>query len=916
MEYSIKLSGARQNNLKNLNLEIPLEKMVCITGPSGSGKSSLAFDTLYAEGHRRYVESLSTYARQFFERLPKPDIDSIENICPSIALEQNNPIKNARSSVGTSTEVYDYLRLLFSKLGQAHCPKGHGEIKSESPQSAAEKILAQYSNHPRAYLGFELHQSEEAKSLLEKAFLRFFPSKKDMEPQEIEAFLGKKIKKGALIVTDRLVLRADEKFRLMESLEASFRHGEGSAFLWLPELKEFSTWSSRSSCSVCHTEVPKKSPLLFSFNSPIGACATCKGFGNVLEYDPELIVPNPKLSIDRGAIDAFEKKMMSAARRKLKDWLNKSGFPSSIPFLELSAEQKKEVFHGSGKYKGVLAAFRALERKKYRLHVRVFLRRYQTSRPCPECKGSRLKKESLWIKLFDRDIFELCQIPLDELQDWFQKYSKKLSPAEKILAREILRQIESRLQFLNQMGLHYLNLSRLSKTLSGGESQRINLANQLGAELSGTLYVLDEPSIGLHASDRDRLLDALDDLVLRGNSVVLVEHDLDTIKRANEVIELGPGSGEGGGNVVFQGSQKAFKASKSLTADFLSGTKNIPIPKRRTPKDQWLSIQGAKENNLKNVNLNIPLNCFVGVSGVSGSGKSSLIEKTLYPALARVFESSTEPIGRFSKIFGVDQIEGVCLLDQSAIGKSSRSIPLSVIGGFDEVRKLFSQTSEASRRNLSPSYFSFNIPGGRCETCRGEGYVKTEMYFLDDLYLICEDCEGKRYKKECLQIKLRGKTIADVLNMSVTEAKIFFSHSSSLLPKLQLLEKVGLGYIRIGQSSQSLSGGESQRLKIASEIGSSSKRNLLYLLDEPTTGLHVSEIQLLIRLLNELVEAGNTVLVIEHHLDVLKCVDWLIDLGPKAGKSGGKIVAEGSPEKVARKKTLTGKYLSEILKKS
>jgi excinuclease ABC subunit A len=913
MSHSIRLSGVRQNNLKNLHLEIPLERLVCITGPSGSGKSSLAFDTLYAEGHRRYVESLSTYARQFFERLPKPDIDAIDHICPSIALEQNNPIKNSRSSVGTSTEIYDYLRLLFAKLGRVDCPKGHGEIQSDSPQSAAEKILARFSQAPRAYVGFKLAEDQPASALLESGFLRFFLSPEQMEVLEIADFENQKIKKKSLIVVDRLVLKNDEKFRLMESLETCFRHGDGSAFIWLPELKEFSSWSSLSACSVCQTEVPKVSPLLFSFNSPLGACPECKGFGNVLEYDPELIVPNARLSIDRGAIDAFEKKMMQAGRRKLKDWLKTVDFPTHIPFSELSADQKNLLFNGSGRFKGIIGAFKALEKKRYRLHVRVFLRRYQTNRLCLQCHGSRLKPESLWVKILSKNIFELCQMPLDELQSWFADLALELSPAEKILAKEMLRQIQSRLQFLNQMGLHYLHLARLSKTLSGGESQRINLANQLGAELSGTLYVLDEPSIGLHASDRDRLLDALDDLVIRGNSVVLVEHDLDTIKRADEIIELGPGSGSQGGQIVFQGSQREFKKSKSLTADYLRGRRSIAVPKRRVPKDRWLSLHGAQENNLKRVNLHLPLNCFIGVSGVSGSGKSTLIEKTLYPALARVFESSTENIGRFEKIFGVDQIEGVCLLDQSAIGKSSRSIPLSVIGGFDEVRRLFSQSPEASRRNLSPSYFSFNLVGGRCETCKGDGYVKTEMYFLDDLYLICEDCEGRRYKKECLQIKLRGKTIADVLQMSVSEAKSFFSHTSQLLPKLQLLEKVGLGYIRIGQSSQSLSGGESQRLKIAAEIGSSSKRNLLYILDEPTTGLHVSEIDLLIRLLNDLVDAGNTVLVIEHHLDVLKCVDWLIDLGPRAGKSGGQIVAEGSPEVVAKKNTLTGRYLEALL---
>lgn len=913
MSEYIGIEGARQNNLKNLSLKIPLEQLVCITGPSGSGKSSLAFETLYAEGHRRYVESLSTYARQFFEKVPKPEVDSIDNICPSIAIQQRNPVKNSRSTLGTSTEIYDYLRLLFSKVSDAYCPNGHGKIVSDSPQSAAAHILSQLKEErTRAVVGFFLHDPSSTDALIERGFLRRLKSQKSAEIVDLEEERSKKLKRGSLIVLDRLVLKKSERVRLIEALESSFTHGIGEAFCLLVDDQSFFRFSAKKTCGECGVLIPEKSPLLFSFNSPLGACETCKGFGNVLEYDESLIVPNSRLPLNKGAIEPMTKKIMSAGKRKLNEYLKKSDIPTDIPFAKLTKKQRDKVLRGDGKFKGVFGAFKALEAKKYKLHVRVFLRRYQSSFSCETCEGARLKEEALWFKVGSKNIYDLCSMPLDQLQAWFQDL--KLSRERQELAEELMRQINSRLYFLNRMGLGYLTLHRLAKTLSGGETQRINLANQLGSELSGTLYVLDEPSIGLHSRDRDRLLDSLAELVERGNTVVVVEHDLDTIAKADEVIELGPKSGQSGGEIVFQGSLDYFKNSKTLTGSYLSGKKEIPLPsERREGTALWLSVQGATENNLKKVNLNIPLKRLVGVSGVSGSGKSTLIHQTLYNALARLFHQSTEKIGRFEKIFGADLIKDVRLLDQSPIGKSSRSIPLSVIGAFDEVRKLFSQVPEAQRRRYTPAFFSFNVPGGRCETCQGEGMVKTEMYFLDDLYLTCEDCEGKRFKKEILEIKYRNKNIDDIFQMTVAEAKLFFSGQKNLLTKFQLLEKVGLGYLKLGQPSHGLSGGESQRLKIATEISNVKKKNILYILDEPTTGLHVSEIELLIRLMNELVEAGNTVLVIEHQLDVLKSVDWLIDLGPEAGEKGGKIVAEGRPEDVAQSKTLTGKALAELL---
>jgi excinuclease ABC subunit A len=910
---SIKITGARQNNLKNLSFDLPLEKMVCITGPSGSGKSSLAFDTLYAEGYRRYVESLSTYARQFFERIPKPDVDSIENIAPSIALQQTNPVRNSRSTVGTQTEVYDYLRLLFAKLGQTHCPECQKPIRADTPQSAADSILSKIGEgSDRALVGFLLPSATAADQLLEKGFVRRLKSLSDNEVIEIETDRGKLLKEKTPIIFDRLVVSLKDRHRLVEALEGSFRLGEGLGFVSLMGAQSIQKFSSRFECTACGVSTSKPQPLLFSFNSPLGACDDCKGFGNILDYDKELIIPNTRLSLQRGAIDPFTKPMMKAAQKKLFDFARAEGISLSDPWQELEEDEQKALFYGRGKFKGIRGAFVRLEDKKYKLHVRVFLRRYQSSFLCQACKGARLKSAALNVKIKNKTIADVCEMSLADLESWFSKLS--WSDGEKLVNREILRQIGGRLSFLNRMGLSYLTLARLSRTLSGGESQRINLANQLGAELSGTLYVLDEPSIGLHAVDRDRLIQSLKDLVTMGNSVVVVEHDLDTIQAGEWVIELGPQSGSHGGELVFQGSRESFQKSATLTAQYLRGERFISLPKTyRTKADDWLTLQGCSQNNLKNVNLKIPLNRFVGVSGVSGSGKSTLIHQTLFQAMARLFHQSTDPIGRFQKLFGSERVRGAVMLDQSPIARSGRSIPLTIIGAFDEVRSTFAKAAKNQGRALEPKHFSFNVPGGRCETCSGEGVVTTEMYFLDDVTLPCEDCDGKRYKKEILEIFYRSKNIHDVFNMTVSEAKKFFADNSSLVDRMETLERVGLGYLKLGQNSHGLSGGESQRLRIASELMDRRKKGYLYIFDEPTTGLHISEVSLLIQLLQSLVDSGNTVIVIEHNLDVLKCVDWLIELGPGAGAQGGQIVAEGPPEEVAKLKTQTSPFLKNAL---
>ncbi len=910
---TIKITGAKQNNLKDLHLEIPLESFVCITGPSGSGKSSLAFDTLYAEGYRRYVESLSTYARQFFERVPKPDVDSIDNIPPAIALQQTNPIRNSRSSVGTSTEVYDYLRLLFAKLGKTHCPKCKKEIKAETPQSAADEVLGFLkSEEDRGYVGFFANETLLADQWIERGFLRRLTSLSGGEVVELETERGQKVKSKSPLVFDRFVVGQREKHRLIEALEGSFRKGAGEAFVSLVGKQKTFKFSSQFVCSACEIPVQKPTPLLFSFNSPLGACEHCKGFGNTLNYDEKLIIPNPRLSLDRGAVDPFTKPMMKAAHKKLMEFARTKKISTTKSWQDLFEDDRQLLLNGEGKYKGIFGSFKKLEDKKYKLHVRVFLRRYQGTFLCTLCGGSRLRADALNVLIKSKTIFDVTQMSLGDLEDWFR--TLQWSPGERLINREILRQISSRLHFLNRMGLSYLTLSRLSKTLSGGETQRINLANQLGAELSGTLYVLDEPSIGLHPSDRDRLLDSLKDLVGMGNSIVVVEHDLDTIRHSTHVIELGPKSGREGGQIVFQGTQGEFQKSSTLTAKFLRREERLPTPTtRRTGTSVWLTIQGASENNLKNVSLRIPLGRFVGIAGVSGSGKSTLIHQTLYNALARLLHQSVEPIGKFKKIFGTEYIKGVVMLDQSPIARSTRSIPLTIIGAYDEVRSIYSQSAKASGKALEPKAFSFNLTGGRCDTCQGEGVVRTEMYFLEDLLLMCDDCGGKRFKKEVLDVRYRDKSIFDVFEMTVSEGKKFFSSSQGLVDRMSMLERVGLGYLQLGQNSHTLSGGESQRLRIASELMDRRRKGFLYILDEPTTGLHISEIGLLIKLLQDLVSSGNTVIVIEHNLDVLKSVDHLIELGPGAGEGGGLIVADGTPDDVAKGKTSTAEFLRAVL---
>ena len=911
------VEGARQNNLKNISLRIPHNQVTAITGVSGSGKSSLAFDTLFAEGQWRYVESLSTYARMFLDKVNRPDVDRLINVRPAIAIEQKNPIRTARSTVGTMTEIADLLRLLFAKVGHPVCPDCAIEARSFHPGSVADDLLS-HCGDARAMILFPVTapvpKQDQAflQSLLLHGFTRVRCGEEILDLHETHT-LPKTRPDHLHVILDRLVIREDNRSRLVEAIETAFREGEGLCRVEVID-QGIRTYSTDFRCQQCGRTFDPIRPVLFSFNHPLGACPECKGFGNILRYDPDLVIPDHSKSLAQGAIEPWSKPSGDWWQKQMLLSMKRRGVDLTIPYKDLPQNIQQMLWQGEGKMEGVQQFFEYLEGKRYKLHVRVMLSRYRTPVPCPACEGSRLRPDARYVKIVGKDIHEVSALTIEEAAAWIT--SLTLSPYEYQVARDILRQLTAKLDFLLRVGLNYLTLSRQTRTLSGGEAQRAALANQLGARLVGTLYVLDEPTIGLHPRDTATLAGILQELAVQGNTVVVVEHDRQMMLAADYLIELGPLSGEKGGEVICAAPQQEFIADRrSITPRYLRGEDEIATPRsRRKGNGKILVIAGACENNLKDLFVRIPLGMLVCVTGVSGSGKSTLVEDTLYRAIARAFRVESLPMGKFHAIKGIEHLTGIRLIDQEPIGRTPRSNPITYLRAFDEVRSLFASERDALRRGLTAGHFSFNTTGGRCDRCDGSGVEKLEMYFFEDIYAICEACDGRRFKPDILSIRYRGKTIHEVLQMTVEEALGFFSGSPKLTEKLRLLSSIGLGYLRLGQSATTLSGGEAQRLKIAAELKDSSAKNVLYIMDEPTTGLHVEDIKRLLAILQKLVNSGNTVVVVEHNLDVIKSADWIIDLGPEGGSAGGQIVAEGRPEQVAKvMASHTGRFLAGAL---
>ena len=914
----LRIEGARQNNLKNISLEIPHDRLTVVTGVSGSGKSSLAFDTLFAEGQWRYIESLSTYARMFLDRIDRPDVDRIEHIRPAVALEQKNPVRTARSTVGTATEIYDYLRLLYAKIGHVHCPACGAPAASHSPESIVDSLLEAHRG-ARALITFRLAvpgglpPAELWANLTRRGFARVRVNG-DILDLAAPPPAGLAERREIAVVLDRVVLDSAHRTRLTESVESALREGGGQVEVEVlgagPRV-----FAESFRCSGCGAALERPQPLLFSFNHPLGACPECKGFGNILTYDEARVVPDRTRTLAGGAVEPWthpsgkrhQRELLKAARRRRID--------VDTPWERLPEADRRVVYEGDGAFPGITGFFEEIESYRYKLHVRVFLSRYRSQSPCGTCRGARLKPAALAVRVAGLTIPEFSALTIEAAARLLADL--KLTAWETVVAREILRQLNAKLTFLLRVGLGYLTLARQTRTLSGGEAQRINLANQLGSQLVGTLYVLDEPSIGLHARDTARLADLCKELAQAGNTVVVVEHDREFIAAADHIVELGPGSGDKGGEVVFSGSQAEFqKATRSLTARYVSGRESIPVPPFRRGGRRHLALVGAREHNLKSVTARIPLHTLTVVTGVSGSGKSTLVHDTLYRAVARAFKTAFAPPGAYDGLTGLEYVKGVLLIDQEPIGRTPRSNPITYVKAFDEIRKLLAAQPRARSLGLDAGAFSFNVPGGRCESCRGDGFQKLEMYFFEDVYVSCQECEGRRYRPEVLGVKHRGKHASDVLQMTVDDAVEFFAAQAGLARRLRVLQAVGLGYLRLGQPATTLSGGEAQRLKIAAELGARTTGEMLYILDEPTTGLHLDDVKKLLGVLNRLVDAGNTVVVVEHHLDVIKSADWVIDLGPEGGDDGGEIVAEGTPEAVAQTPgSYTGKFLAELLPK-
>lgn len=910
--HELIIEGAKQNNLGNISLRLPHNTFITITGVSGSGKSSLAFDTIFAEGQWRFIESLSTYARLFLEKLDRPDVESIRNIRPAIALEQRNPVKTSRSTVGTATEIYDYLRLLYAKIAQPHCPKCGHALKAWSPSSTVKELIEKYLNQ-RAMILFDT--DEPPLDLVQKGFHRILINgevKDILSSGEIhESPLHSKI----TVLLDRLVIKDDP--RLSDSIETAWEYGNGSVMVEIiheaPENNELLRFSAELQCPDCNIEIIKPQPLLFSFNHPLGACPECKGFGNILEYSEDRIVPNRDITLEEGAIEPWSKPSNKWWYRQFAKVAKTHGIRLNVPYKELSDKARKMIFTGASDFYGMNEFFEYLESRRYKLHVRVFLSRYRKAVTCRQCRGSRLRPEALAFTIGGLNIPQLSDMSITQMKVYFLKLA--LTDYEREISAEILRQINLKLDFLMRVGIGYLTLNRESKTLSGGESQRINLANQLASKLTGTLYVLDEPTVGLHPRDVSRIAEILKELAAAGNTVIVVEHDKGIIDSSDWVVELGPGGGRNGGQLLFSGWRKDFLKTDTLTAKYLKNIKLIPVPeKRRKGTGKKLSIKDAYGNNLKHIDITIPLQTLTCITGVSGSGKSTIVEDTIYRALALSFKLEFEPSRPFNSIQGFEYLKGVKIIDQHPIGKSPRSNPVTYIKAFDHIRKIFAEQPRSKTLGYTPGHFSFNTEGGRCDACQGAGSQKLEMYFFEDLYVTCEECSGRRYKPEILSVTYNGKNIYEVLELTVDEATEFFRSAPALTNKLGLMASVGLGYLRLGQPATTLSGGEAQRLKICEELGVLNRRDYLYILDEPTVGLHPDDIKKLLTVLNALVDAGNTVLLVEHNPDVIKCADWIIDIGPEGGDEGGYVVAEGTPEDVVtEERSHTGRFLRGYL---
>ncbi|MEK5419694.1 excinuclease ABC subunit A [Paenibacillus odorifer] len=935
---NIVIKGARAHNLKNIDVTIPRDRFVVLTGLSGSGKSSLAFDTIYAEGQRRYVESLSAYARQFLGQMEKPDVDSIDGLSPAISIDQKTTSRNPRSTVGTVTEIYDYLRLLFARIGHPHCPEHGIEITSQTVEQMVDRIM-QYPEKTRLQILAPIISGRKGEhkglftDISKQGFVRV---RVDGELRDLseDIELEKNKKHTIEVVVDRIVVKDDVETRLTDSLETALKLSGGKILVDIIGQEEL-LFSSNFACPICGFSIEELAPRMFSFNSPFGACTECDGLGMKMVVDPDLLIPDAEKSIEEGAFLAWTGSTSNYYPQFLKSVCEHFKIPQNVPVSSLTPDHMNKLLNGTGsekvrfryendfgQKKDAMVAFEGiipnLERR-YRETasdgIREFIEGFMSAKPCHVCKGKRLKKEILAVTINDHNISDVTDLSIGDCQHWFEEI--KLSEKETAIANLILKEICNRLGFLVNVGLDYLTLSRAAGSLSGGEAQRIRLATQIGSSLMGVLYILDEPSIGLHQRDNDRLISTLAHMRDLGNTLIVVEHDEDTMMAADYIIDIGPGAGIHGGQVMAQGTpEEIMKDPNSLTGEYLSGRKFIPVTaKRRPTDDRWVEIRGAKENNLKNVNVKIPLGVFTAVTGVSGSGKSSLINEILYKSLARQLNKAVKVRpGQHKEIRGLENLDKVIEIDQSPIGRTPRSNPATYTGVFDDIRDLFSKTNEAKVRGFQKGRFSFNVKGGRCEACRGDGIIKIEMHFLPDVYVPCEVCKGKRYNRETLEVKYKGKNISDVLEMTVEDATEFFVNIPRIHRKMQTLMDVGLGYIKIGQPGTTLSGGEAQRVKLASELYRRSTGKTLYILDEPTTGLHVDDIGRLLEVLHRLVDSGESVLVIEHNLDVIKTADYIIDMGPEGGSGGGTVLATGTPEKIITvTESYTGKYLKPVL---